>query len=126
MNGDDLLWDFVEGVLLSAPMLITLAVGAAISLTHWERNPAVALFGTLGFVWLAFAAISTIAWNRLLVPEVFPEPDTPAEKVSYLILSGMDAIGFVFLMIAAFVYRRRPPRSHDNDEPNRDDRLPRY
>jgi hypothetical protein len=126
MNGDDLLWDFLEGLALNAPTLITLAVGAAISLTHWERNPAVALFGSLGFVWLSLALIATIAWNRLLVPELFPQPDLPTEKVSYLVLSGVEAVGFIFLMIAAFVYRRRPRRLHDDDEPHPDEYRPRY
>src|SRR5437588_11421445 len=122
MNGDDLLWDFCEGVLLNAPTFIVLALGAIIALTHWERNPAVALFGTLGFVWLGLGYVAAIAWNRVLVPEIFPNAGSTPEKVSYVVLSGLEAIGFVFVMIAAFVYRRRPRHPHYYDEPDREER----
>jgi hypothetical protein len=117
MNGDDLLWDFCEGVLLNAPTFIVLAVGAILALTHWERSPAVALFGTLGFVWLGLGYVAAIAWNRVLVPELFPNPGSTEEKLSYVVLSGLEAVGFVFLMIAAFAYRRRPRHLHFYDDP---------
>jgi hypothetical protein len=67
-----------------------------------------------------------MAWNRLLVPEIFPDADSAAERVSYVVLSGVEAVGLVFLMIAAFGYRRRPPRLYDHDEPHSHDYPPRY
>ena len=118
MNGGDLFGDFLEGLLLNAPVFLALAVGAIISLTYWERNPQVALFGTLGFTWLALSITASIAWNRVLVPDVFPDAGSLEEKLSYVAFSGLEAVGYVLLMLAAFMFRRQPRHAHYLDDPH--------
>jgi hypothetical protein len=104
---DDLLPDFFEALFYTAPTFVTLIVGMVWAVATREKHPHVSPWALLGFGWLFGVYLASLAWNKLAVPELFPDPPpiSAAEGLSYLVLSALEAIGFVFLMVAVFGYR---------------------
>jgi hypothetical protein len=125
MNAEHLLWDFFEGLILNSPVYIALAVGVVILLTRWERHPAVSLWGALGFAWLFLTLVVSTAWNRVFIPEIFPDPGTLEEQLSYVLCSILEAVGYAFLIAAVVLYRhrRRHPYYDDHDDDHDRDRY---
>jgi hypothetical protein len=121
MDDSDLLLGFLEGVLLNLPTFLALGGGAVAAGMLGRVYPAAALRMVLGCSWLAGVYLLAIAWHTIFEPELFPDGTGAGQKVAFLILSLLEAIGFVILFTAIFAgrypanYRRYLEQAADDD-----------
>jgi hypothetical protein len=96
--------DFVEGVLLNVPTFLALAVGALSAVTLGKHYPAVALRTLCGCAWLFGVYLLSIAWHTVFEPDLLPDGGA-LQQLAYLFLSALEAIGFAVLISAVFAGR---------------------
>src|SRR5437016_11247581 len=96
--------EFIEALVLKAPVLLVLFGSMVYVGARWERHPVASVWAALGFGWLILLSIAGTAWRTLAVPELFPEQPPPlslsAESFSYLLFSGLESLGVVCLVVA--------------------------
>lgn len=115
---DNLLFDFLETLGYNMPTLITLTVGIVLTLANWQRHPSAARWALVGFSWLFIVGIVSIAWRTIGVVMVFPDnpPINSEEALSYVVLSGCEAFGYICFMVALSVVRKPHRPRHFFDD----------
>ncbi len=101
---EDLLIDFVEALCLNLPTFLALGGGILAAVVAGRHHPAAALRVVLGCVWLGGVYLLSIAWHTFFEQD-FLDEDGPGRQLPYLVHSILEAIGFVFLISAAFAGR---------------------
>ena len=117
---DDLLLGFVEELFHNAPTYLALAAGVLVAVALMHRHPGPAVRALIGFVWLFAVSVTSLAWRTIFVIEFFPDapPVELTERLTYLGLSGLEAVGYLILLSAVFAGRPHPRARHYRQDPD--------
>jgi hypothetical protein len=127
MNPDILFAIFLRNLGINLPALCALVIAVMVTYANWHRHPTVARWAMLAFVSRIFSDLLNIAWHSFGFFLILPNAPWLADnEVGLLmVLSGLEALGYVFMLCALNAARtpyRRPlfyDDFLDDDRPRR-------
>jgi hypothetical protein len=119
MNGDDLR-AYLEALVRETPLYAVLFAAIIFVIARSDRHPGATFWAAFGFGWLLLFGLIAALWREFRLYEiVIPNEiaDAPGEDFEGLVdalscafFSAIQAIGYVFLLVAICV--GRPRRTH--------------